>query len=197
MTPRSARVERRTKETDIGVSLTLDGRGASRTETGLGFLDHMLAALSMHARFDLDVVCRGDLEVDDHHSAEDVATALGMAIDRALGERRGIRRFASAYAPLDESLVRVVVDLSGRPCSRVDLGFRREALGAIATENITHFFQSLAVAGRLTLHVDLIRGENDHHKAEAAFKALALALREAVVVCDPEGGAPSTKGTLS
>jgi len=193
---RAATVERRTAETSTRVHLALDGTGRARIDTGLGFLDHMLAALAKHARIDLELSCEGDLEVDDHHTAEDCALALGQALDRALGERRGIRRFGTAHAPLDEALARVVVDLSGRPWHEVDLGFRREMVGEVATENLTHFFQSLAIAARMALHVDLLRGENDHHRAEAAFKALALALREAVARDGPAGEVPSTKGVL-
>ncbi|MGD9507154.1 MAG: imidazoleglycerol-phosphate dehydratase HisB [Geminicoccaceae bacterium] len=194
-TPRTARVERRTAETEITLSLDLDGTGRSEVQTGLGFLDHMLTALAKHGRFDLDLDCDGDLEVDDHHTAEDCALALGTAFDQALGERRGIRRFGHAYAPLDEALARAVVDFSGRPSAQVELGFRRERIGEIATENLTHVFVSFATAARMTLHVDVLKGSNDHHRAEAAFKALALALREAVVL-DGTGEVPSTKGVL-
>ncbi len=192
---RSARVERATAETDFTVELTLDGSGETEVSTGIGFLDHLLTALGRHARFDLTVSGRGDLEVDDHHTAEDCALALGQALDRALGDRAGIRRFGSAQAPLDEALARAVVDLSGRPFAAVDLGLRRERLGALSTENVSHFLASLAIAARLTLHVDLLRGDNDHHRAEAAFKALALALRQAVAGSGFDD-VPSTKGTL-
>jgi imidazoleglycerol-phosphate dehydratase len=192
---REASVERRTNETSIRVRLALDGDGRAQVETGLGFLDHMLTSLAKHARLDLELACEGDLEIDDHHTAEDCALALGQALDRALGDRRGIRRFGHAYAPLDEALARAVVDLSGRPWPEVSLGFRRETIGEIATENLTHFFQSLAIAGRMALHVDVLRGENDHHRAEAAFKALALALRDALAE-DGSGEVPSTKGVL-
>lgn len=193
--PRTGKVERQTGETEVRVELVLDGEGHSDVETGLGFLDHMLASLAKHARFDLQLACEGDLEVDDHHTAEDTALALGTAIDRALGERRGIRRFGHAYAPLDEALARVVVDFSGRPSAHVDLGFRRERIGDIATENLVHFFVSLATTARMTLHVDVLKGANDHHRAEAAFKALALALRQAVTA-DGSAEVPSTKGVL-
>lgn len=193
--PRTARVERRTGETEISLELLLDGDGTAEIESGLGFLDHMLTALAKHGRFDLQLECEGDLEVDDHHTAEDCALALGAAFDQALGERRGIRRFGHAYAPLDEALARVVVDFSGRPSAHVDLGFRRDRIGDIATENLTHFFVSLATTARLTLHVDVLKGDNDHHRAEAAFKALALALRQAVAL-DGSAGVPSTKGVL-
>lgn len=193
--PRAGRIERRTGETDVKVELVLDGEGHADVETGLGFLDHMLVALAKHGRFDLQLACEGDLEVDDHHTAEDCALALGSALDRALGERRGIRRFGHAYAPLDEALARVVVDLSGRPSAHVSLGLRRERIGDIATENIAHVFVSLATTARMTLHVDVLKGENDHHRAEAAFKALALALRQAVAL-DGSAEVPSTKGVL-
>lgn len=193
--PRMGKVERQTGETEVRVELRLDGEGAADVETGIGFLDHMLTALAKHGRFDLQLACEGDLEVDDHHTAEDVALALGAALDRALGERRGVNRFGHAFAPLDEALARVVVDFSGRPSAHVDLGFRRERLGDIATENLTHFFVSLAMTARMTLHVDLLKGENDHHRAEAAFKALALALRHAVAT-DGSAEVPSTKGVL-
>jgi len=195
MAERMAVIERRTSETDIRLTLALDGTGESTIDTGLGFLDHMLTAFARHGRFDLELACSGDLHVDDHHSAEDCALALGQAIDRALGERRGIRRFGHAYAPLDEAVVRTVVDLSGRPYACVDLRFRRPALGDVASENLIHVFQSLAMAGLLALHVDQIKGDNDHHIAEAAFKSLALALRQAVAR-DAHDEVPSTKGTL-
>jgi imidazoleglycerol phosphate dehydratase HisB len=195
MNDRTATVERATEETRIRVELDLDGTGECRIATGLGFLDHMLTALARHGRFDLRLECEGDTWIDDHHTAEDCALALGTAFDKALGERRGVERFGSALAPLDEALVQVVVDLSGRPFSHVELGFRRERVGQIATENITHFFSSLATTARATLHVDLVRGENDHHRAEAAFKALALALRQAVSRSGFKD-VPSTKGTL-
>jgi imidazoleglycerol-phosphate dehydratase len=192
---RTAAVERVTRETAVNVTLTLDGTGKAEVSTGIGFLDHLLQTLARHARFDLTLACRGDLRVDDHHTAEDCALGLGDALDRALGERRGIARFGSGFAPLDEALARAVVDLSGRPYSAVDLGLRREAIGGLACENVAHVLRSLAVAARLTLHVDVLRGENDHHRAEAAFKAVALALRQAVA--SPGGeDVPSTKGTL-
>lgn len=192
---RSATITRKTAETDIELKIMLDGSGASWIETGIGFLDHMFTALAKHSRFDLTLTCKGDLHVDDHHTAEDCALALGQGITKALGERRGIARFGYAYAPLDEALARVVVDLSGRPSPHVDLGFKREMLGQIATENITHIFQSLATELRASLHVDVLKGENDHHKAEAAFKALALALKQAVAQTDHRD-VPSTKGVL-
>jgi imidazoleglycerol phosphate dehydratase HisB len=196
MTPRTAQTIRTTNETQIEASVNLDGTGESTIATGLGFLDHMLDALARHSGLDITMQCRGDLIIDDHHSAEDCALVLGKIIDDALGNRVGIARFASAYAPLDESVARVVIDLSGRPFAAVEIGFVREMLGQMATENVTHFFESLATSMRATLHVDLIRGHNDHHKAEAAFKALALALRDATRITQGDA-MPSTKGTLS
>ncbi|MBK9368162.1 MAG: imidazoleglycerol-phosphate dehydratase HisB [Deltaproteobacteria bacterium] len=191
---RSAHRQRATKETRIQCHLTLDGSGQAEVNTGLGFYDHMLSTLARFSRFNLTLRCEGDLHVDDHHTAEDCALALGECLNEALGDRRGLRRFGSAYAPLDEALARAVVDLSGRPWPEVNLGLRREQIGAIATENLTHFFSSFAIAGRMSLHVDVLKGENDHHRAEAAFKALALALRDAVAVEGAE--IPSEKGVL-
>jgi len=188
-------VNRRTSETDVAVSVNLDGEGASDVRTGIGFLDHMLTALARHSGVDLTARCDGDLHIDDHHTAEDVALAIGAAIDRALGDRSGFARFGSAYAPLDEGLARVVVDLSGRPSAVVNLGLRRDAIGGLACENIAHFFASLASTVRGSIHVDVLRGENDHHRAEAAFKALALALRSALMRTR-DADVPSTKGVL-
>ncbi len=191
---RTAQTKRKTKETDIEIALNLDGTGKAEIKTGIGFLDHMLTALAFHSRMDLKLICDGDLHIDDHHTAEDCALALGTAIDEALGPRTGIKRFGYAYAPLDESLARSVVDLSGRPWPEIHLNLQREMVGTWACENITHFFQSLAMTLRCSLHVDVIRGDNDHHKAEAAFKSLAKALGEAVTKA--EGAVPSTKGVL-
>jgi imidazoleglycerol-phosphate dehydratase len=195
MSARKAMVARETLETRIAIELALDGSGQSEVASGIGFLDHMLGALAKHARFDLKLSCAGDLESDDHHTVEDCALALGQALDQALGGRRGIARFGSAFAPLDEALARAVVDLSGRPCAVVELGLEREALGQLACESVPHFFASLATTGRMALHLDVLRGTNDHHRAEAAFKALALALRQAVRVEGPDE-VPSTKGVL-
>lgn len=196
MNPRTAECARETRETNITVRLTLDGTGEANIATGIGFLDHLLTALVLHAGMNIDAEVIGDLHVDDHHTVEDVALALGTALDRALGDRRGIARFGSAYAPLDEALARAVIDLSGRPFARVDLGLRREQLGGLSCENIPHALASLAMAARMTLHVDVLTGENDHHRAEAAFKAVALALREAVRQTG-NGAVPSTKGSLT
>jgi imidazoleglycerol-phosphate dehydratase len=195
MSARTATVTRTTRETSIRLTLDLDGSGQATIKTGIGFLDHLLDALGRHARFDLKLTCEGDLQVDDHHTAEDCALAIGEALDRALAERRGVNRFGWALAPLDEALARAVVDLSGRPFADVNLGLRREAIGELACENIPHMLRSLATAARITLHVDVLKGENDHHRAEAAFKATALALRQAVARSGFDD-VPSTKGTL-
>lgn len=195
MNDRTASLERRTRETFIQVAVDLDGSGDADVATGLGFLDHMVTALSRHSRIDIELKCEGDLHIDDHHTVEDCALALGDALRLAAGERRGIRRFGHAYAPLDEALARAVVDLSGRPWAGVDIGFKREKLGDVSTENLTHFLESMAVAARLTLHVDVLKGENDHHRIEAAFKAVALALRTALAT-DGTHDIPSTKGVL-
>ena len=185
---------RRTRETQVSLCLDLDGTGQSEIQTGIGFLNHQLETFARHGQFDLTLECIGDLEVDDHHTAEDCALVLGLAFDEALGNRAGIQRFGSRYAPLDEALCRAVVDLSGRPWPEVRLQLVRESIGGWATENVTHFFRSFALASRTTLHVDVLRGDNDHHKIEAAFKALALACRDAVARCGEE--IPSTKGVL-
>ena len=192
---RAVELRRETRETKVALRLALDGTGEADIQTGIGFLDHMLGALTKHARMDVWLRCEGDLHIDDHHSAEDVALTLGAAVDQALGDKRGVARFGSAYAPLDEALARAVVDLSGRPFAHVELGLRREALGGLACENVGHVLRSFATAGRLTLHLDVLRGENDHHRAEAAFKALALALRQAVARQGFDD-IPSTKGAL-
>ncbi len=195
MKSRTVKKERKTAETDIELTLDLDGNGNAEIATGIGFLDHLLTSLTRHGRFDLELKCAGDLEVDDHHTAEDAALLLGAAMDDALGDRRGIARFGSAYAPLDEALARAVVDLSGRPFAAIDLGLVREKIGELSSENVAHVFQSLATTSRATIHVDVLRGDNDHHRAEAAFKALALALRQAVTR-DGSDDVPSTKGVL-
>ncbi|MBI1825061.1 MAG: imidazoleglycerol-phosphate dehydratase HisB [Planctomycetes bacterium] len=195
MTPRQCSRTRKTNETDIRVIVDLDGTGRAEVRTGLGFLDHLVTAFARHARIDLDLECHGDLAVDDHHTAEDCALAIGTAIDQALGDRRGIARFGSAFAPLDEALARAVIDLSGRPFAHVELGLRRDKIGDLSCENVAHVLCSLATAARTTVHVDVLRGVNDHHRAEAAFKAFALALHEALR-CDGGDDIPSTKGVL-
>jgi imidazoleglycerol phosphate dehydratase HisB len=195
MDQRIAELTRTTQETDIACRLNLDGSGLADVDTGIGFFDHMLTALAKHARFDLNLKCQGDLDIDDHHSVEDCALVIGSCLDNALDERKGIVRFGSAHIPLDEALCRAVVDLSGRPFPVVDLSLERERLGGLSCENIPHFFESLAIAGRMALHVDMLKGRNDHHRSEAAFKAVAVALRQALTR-DGDSSVPSTKGTL-
>lgn len=192
---RTAQLKRQTAETNIELSVNLDGTGHCECQTGIGFLDHLFNSLARHSRLDLKLVCQGDLHVDDHHTAEDCGIALGQAIDQALGERRGITRFGYAYAPLDEALARAVIDFSGRPGAWIELPLNRDALGGLSCENIPHVLSSLATSARATLHVDLIRGSNAHHAAEAAFKAVALAIR-ASIARDGSSEIPSTKGAL-
>ena len=192
---RIGRARRATAETAVRVEVLVDGAGRAEVATGIGFFDHLLTALARHGGLDLDLSCEGDLEVDDHHTAEDCALALGAALDEALGDRRGVARFGHAYAPLDEALARAVIDLSGRPLAVVDLGLSRDRIGALAAENVGHAIRSLATALRATVHVDVLRGENDHHRAEAAFKALALALARATRRTGSDR-VPSTKETL-
>lgn len=193
---RSAKIQRATKETRISLELTLPGESGMevRVDTGLPFLDHLLSSLAFYAGLGLVLKCEGDLQVDDHHSAEDCAITLGLALRDALGDRAGICRFGSAYAPLDEALARAVVDISGRAYSAVDLGLKRESIGTLACENIRHFVASLATASLTCIHLDVIRGDNDHHRAEAAFKALGLAFGQALSLGRP--GIPSLKGSL-
>lgn len=197
MSERRSEQQRATRETRIRLSLDLDGSGRSEVSTGVGFLDHMLEALAKHARFDLSVACEGDLQVDAHHSVEDVGIVFGDALLEALGDKRGIQRFGSAYVPLDEALSRAVVDLSGRPWLHFGVSFPTERVGELPTELFEDFFWALADHGRLNLHLDLIRGRNSHHIAETLFKATARALRAAVAL-DPRaaGDVPSTKGSL-
>lgn len=195
---RTATVHRTTAETDVRVLLCLDGSGAVTAETGLPFLDHMLAQLGRHGLFDLTVRARGDLEVDAHHTVEDVALTLGQAFHEALGAHLGIRRMADALVPLDEALAQVAVDLSGRGYAVCDLGLRGLATGTIESDLWRHFLESLAQAGRFTLHVRVLAGRNDHHRLEAVFKALARTLDMATQL-DPRRAAqvPSTKGSLT
>jgi histidinol-phosphate aminotransferase len=193
---RTGSCSRKTKETDIYVWVNLDGHGESSVDTGLGFYDHMLSAFSKHGHFDLVVSCKGDLHIDDHHTVEDVALALGEAVDKALGARVGIARWGFALCPLDEALSRVSIDISSRPFSSVSIPFAREKVGDVSTEMLIHAFESFATTARVTLHVDNLKGSNDHHKAESSFKALGVALRSAVSF-DENSGVPSTKGVLA
>lgn len=194
---RRATITRKTNETDIAVTLDLDGTGAATIRTGIGFFDHMLDQLSRHALIDMQISAAGDLHIDDHHTVEDCGIALGKALAQALGDKAGIRRYGSFHLAMDDALVRVALDLSGRPYLCWNLPFAAPKIGSFDTELVREFFQAVSVHAGITLHVDLIRGENAHHIAEAAFKALARALREAVEP-DPrmEGRLPSTKGAL-
>lgn len=196
-TGRTATVRRETRETAVSVELTLDGSGRYEMSTGIGMLDHMLEQLARHGSFDITVEANGDIERDPHHVVEDVGLVLGQALDKALGERRGIARFGHAIVPLDEALVLVALDLSGRSHASIEFAFGREMLGQLPTENIEHFLAAFATEGRLTLHVRELAGENDHHRVEAAFKGLARALSQAVAI-DPRvaGEVPSTKEAL-
>jgi imidazoleglycerol-phosphate dehydratase len=193
---RRARVHRTTHETDVTVGLNLEGTGTFSGGTGVAFFDHMLAQVAKHALFDLEVRAKGDLDVDVHHTVEDIGIVLGGALDRALGDRSGIVRFGSALVPMHDALGRVVLDLGGR----ADLWFapeRAHAVGAFSTHSATEFLRSLAEHGRLNAHVDILRGSDPHHALEAVFKALGRALREAVAPDPRQTGPPSTKGTLS
>lgn len=193
---RTSNVTRETGETSISVELNLDGAGDASVETGVGMLDHMLHQLARHGGFDLTVQATGDLHVDAHHTSEDVAIALGRALDEALGGRAGIARFADRTVPLDEALIQVALDLSGRPYAAIDLDFPAPMIGELPSSMAKHILETVAHEGRLALHVRQLAGENEHHIIEATFKALARCLRDAVRVVD-ESGAPSTKGTLN
>ena len=194
--PRSAEVSRETSETSVTVRIALDGEGRYDVSTGVGFLDHMLDLFARHGRFDLAVKCNGDLHVDDHHTAEDVAITLGQAFRKALGDKAFIARYGSAYVPMDEALARAVVDLSGRFFLHFQAPFSREQVGDLSTEVIRHFWFSFAEHLACNLHVDLLHGDNTHHQVEAVFKAVARALRVAVDRDAAFGRTLSTKGTL-
>ena len=194
---RKAEITRTTNETEISVSVTLDGTGRHRMATGVGFFDHMLDQLSRHALIDIALTAKGDLHIDDHHTVEDCGIALGQALSQALGDKRGIRRYGECSLPMDDAQVRCALDLSGRPFLVWNVPFPTAKIGSFDTELVREFFQALATHGGITLHVDLIHGLNSHHIAEAVFKAVARSLRLAVEE-DPRtsGSIPSTKGTL-
>ncbi|HVZ02763.1 MAG TPA: imidazoleglycerol-phosphate dehydratase HisB [Dongiaceae bacterium] len=194
---RRASVERKTKETEISVSVDLDGSGRSEISTGIGFLDHMLEQLSRHSLIDLTVKAKGDLHIDFHHTTEDTGIAIGEAVSRALGERRGINRYGAALIPMDETLTRVALDASNRPYLVWKVNFTRPKLGEMDTELFKEWFQAFAQNAGLTLHVENLYGENNHHIVESCFKALARALRAAVEIDSRKADAvPSTKGVL-
>jgi imidazoleglycerol-phosphate dehydratase len=194
---RKAQVKRATKETDVEVSIDLDGAGVSQIATGIGFLDHMLDLLARHSRIDMAVKAKGDLHIDHHHTTEDVGIALGQAVKQALGEMKGITRYADLHMPMDEALTRVALDISGRPFLVFRVGFGRDKVGSFDTELVQEWFQAFAMNAGVTLHVETLYGGNDHHIAESCFKGLARALRAAVAI-DPRaaGEVPSTKGKL-
>ncbi|CAG8659145.1 20689_t:CDS:2 [Cetraspora pellucida] len=194
---RTSTITRKTNETDIIVNLHLDSIESQSIDidSGIGFLNHMYHALAKHSGWSLNLKCKGDLHIDDHHSAEDTAIALGLAFKQALGEPRGIKRFGYAYAPLDEALSRAVVDISGRPYADINLDLKREKIGELSTEMLPHVLSSFATSAGITLHVDVIKGKNDHHRAESAFKALAIAIKQATERTG-SNEVPSTKGVL-
>jgi imidazoleglycerol-phosphate dehydratase len=194
---RKASLRRTTKETDVEVAVDLDGTGASEIQTGVGFFDHMLDLLARHSRIDLTVKAKGDLHIDHHHTTEDVGIALGQAVKRALGDMKGITRYADVHLPMDEALTRVAMDISGRPFLVFKAEFSRDKVGSFDTELVREWFQAFAMNAGITLHVETLYGSNDHHIAESCFKGLARALRTAVAI-DPRaaGEVPSTKGRL-
>jgi imidazoleglycerol-phosphate dehydratase len=193
---RQAKIERKTKETEIGLKLDLDG-GEAKIDTGVGFLDHMLELLSRHGRIGIELTAKGDLETGSHHTTEDVGIVLGQAIDKALGERAGIRRYGSALVPMDEALGECAIDISGRPFTAFDADLPDVTIAGYESELTEEFFRAVATNAKLTLHIWVRSGTNAHHMIEAAFKAFARALRVAVSIDPDETGVPSTKGTLT
>ncbi len=193
---RAATLTRKTSETDVSLSLELDGTGAHVIDTGVPFLDHLLAHVAMHGLLDLTVRAQGDLQVDEHHTVEDVAIVLGQALAQALGDRAGIRRMGHAFVPMDEALAMVVIDLSGRPYTVVQAQFNMAKVGALSTSLVAHFLETLAFNARMNLQARVFYGRDDHHKAEALFKALGRALRDAVEIDARRSDVPSTKGVL-
>jgi imidazoleglycerol-phosphate dehydratase len=193
---RQASIDRKTSETDVRVTLNLDGSGKSRIKTGLPFLDHMLQLFAKHGVFDLEIICRGDLEVDDHHSVEDIAICLGSALKDALGDKQGIARFGDSLVPMDEALCRAVIDLSGRFYLSYEVNTKRQKIGNFSVELAEHFWRSFAESAKCNLHIDCLRGRNTHHMLEGTFKATARALRRAVERDPRIAGVLSTKGML-
>jgi imidazoleglycerol-phosphate dehydratase len=195
-TPRAASVERSTKETEIRLELELDGSGRAEISTGVGFFDHMLDLLARHARMDISVTAKGDLETGAHHTTEDVGIVLGQALDRALGDRRGITRYGDAIVPMDEALGVCAIDVSGRPYCSFEADLPATSIAGFETELTEEFFRAVANNAKLTVHIRALAGTSAHHKIEACFKAFARALRQAVAVDESETGVPSTKGVL-
>ena len=194
---RLAKVSRKTKETDIEVTINIDGSGKSNLDSGIGFLDHMLEQISRHGLFDIDIKAKGDLHIDAHHTVEDIGITLGQAFDKAIGDKLGIRRYGHAYVPLDEALSRVVLDISGRPGLKLNVEFTRARIGDFDVDLIHEFFQGFINHANITLHIDNLRGDNAHHQSETIFKAFGRALRFAVEIDEKiKGEMPSTKGSL-
>ena len=193
---RTAQVQRQTTETDIDLRLCLDGSGQAQVETGIGFFDHMLTAFARHGLCDLEIRCRGDLQVDAHHTVEDVGICLGEAINQALGSKEGIVRFGHSYVPMDDALARAVVDLSGRAYLELQANFSEERVGGFPAALVREFCRAVADGGRMNLHIDLLRGTDAHHGIEAIFKAFGRALDQASLLSERVGGVPSTKGSL-
>ena len=197
MSARTADIKRNTKETSIELSLNLDGAGAADIDSGIGFYDHMLGHIAHHGNFDLRVRARGDLHIDAHHTIEDIAICLGRAIDEALASRSGIQRMGAAYVPMDEALARAVIDLSGRPYAVIEADFKTPLMGQMPSDLVAHAFESIAAHAKMNLHCRVLYGRNDHHKAEALFKAFGRALAQAAALDPARIGVPSTKGTLT
>lgn len=197
MSQRIAEIKRETKETEVELSLNLDGAGSAEISSGVGFYDHMLGHIALHGKFDLRVKASGDLHIDAHHCIEDIAICLGKAIDQALGARTGIQRMGAAYVPMDEALARVVIDLSGRPYAVIQADFHTPMMGQMPTDLVAHALETVAAHAKMNLHADVLYGRNDHHKAEALFKAFGRALAQAVALDPGRRGIPSTKGTLT
>jgi len=191
---RIATINRKTTETNIELTLNLDGTGENNIDTGIGFFDHMLTAFSFHSGIDLDVICKGDLFIDDHHTVEDVGLVLAAGMREALGDKKGINRYGTSYIPMDETLARVVIDFSGRPAFIYKVNLERDKLGTLDTQNVQEFFKSICNEARINLHMEVLYGDNDHHKIEALFKAFGRAVKEAIKISDNR--LPSTKGVL-
>lgn len=194
---RTSEIKRKTNETEVTVKLNIDGIGRNKVDTGVGFLNHMLQALSQYSIFDIEIVAKGDLSIDEHHTVEDVGLALGQALDKALSDRRGINRYGSATVPMDDALVLVAVDLGGRPYLQMDVEFKRERVGDISTELFYDFFQAFSQSSKSNFAIKMLAGRNEHHKIEAIFKALGVSLRKACEIDSKRNGEiPSTKGVI-
>lgn len=191
---RTSKILRKTNETNISLEINLDGKGKNQIDTGIGFLDHMLSLLSFHGLIDINISCKGDLHIDDHHTIEDIGIALGQAFKEALGSRKGIKRYSSIYIPMDEALAHVAIDISNRPYLVFNMDFTSDYLSNMSTQNFKEFFRAFAFNAGITLHINLLYGENDHHKIEAVFKAFARALKEAIEIVSEN--IPSSKGLL-